>query len=354
MSTESAPISHWLTPESMNEQLHVLAAFTLVLCGITIWEFACHLPFDLQILAGRRKFQWPMILYFICRWSMVLHVFSFAININTTTEIPCQGVVLLSNVTDMLGTVTSSAILALRSHAIWGRDRRVGGMLLALLCVQIGSWAATFYFTHSVWEPHGNFCRIVTSTPTSLLIACFSFTMTLDFVILALAVYRLWPERGSGGIASLLLKDGMGSFAAAFLANTVQTVLVALRLSSIMNLMCVSFALVVSSIAATTVYRRIVRTPERLAKRREESHRRAGLIPGVSLPQFAPPPSDIGLESATNFGLRGNTTGRTSTLPPLEEWQEGSDDLSDKRPIDDIESAEKGLAHAKIPVRESW
>lgn len=45
----------------------------------------------------------------------------------------------------MLGTVSSSAILALRSHAIWGRDVRVGALLSILLLTQAGLWGSSAY-----------------------------------------------------------------------------------------------------------------------------------------------------------------------------------------------------------------
>jgi hypothetical protein len=96
------------------------------------------------------------LLYFACRISMVLHIAFFALNLNTLYEIPCQGVIWVSKgacthsclrtltrvhaVTDMTGTVSASAILALRSHAVWGRHRVVGAVLLAGLLAQLALW----------------------------------------------------------------------------------------------------------------------------------------------------------------------------------------------------------------------
>jgi hypothetical protein len=44
------------------------------------------------------------------------------------------------------------------------------------------------------------------SRVTNLLLA-----MAYDFIILVLAAYPLWPERGYGGISTLLLRDGIVS-----------------------------------------------------------------------------------------------------------------------------------------------
>lgn len=90
-----------------------------------------------------------------------------------------------------------------------------------------------------------------------------------------------------------------------------------------MNLMCVPFALVTSCIAATTVFRRTSKSPERLAKRRDESFRRAGLHTGATLPQFAPPPSRRStLDYGSHFNSHELSSMSLQTLPPLMEWEE--------------------------------
>jgi hypothetical protein len=42
--------------------LGIWSSFSLVLCGVAAWEFLLHLPFDISILAGKRKFKWPMVI----------------------------------------------------------------------------------------------------------------------------------------------------------------------------------------------------------------------------------------------------------------------------------------------------
>jgi hypothetical protein len=115
--------------------------------------------------------------------------------------------------------------------------------------------------------------------------------------------------------------------------------MIALRLSPVMNLMCLPFALVTSAIAATTVFRRIANSPERLAQERHESYRRGGAISGASLPVFASPPSKESQQGSVNgyeygydLSTQGHGTTAASTLPPLLEWEDGSEITSDKYP----------------------
>jgi hypothetical protein len=99
--------------------------------------------------------------------------------------------------------------------------------------------------------------------------------MAFDFVILALCTFRLYTSRRSSSLAKLLFRDGIvsfflywllaahlnrflqGYFCAAFGANLVQTVFAALKLNPVMNIIALPFALVVSVIAATTVFRNV-------------------------------------------------------------------------------------------------
>jgi hypothetical protein len=109
--------------------------------------------------------------------------------------------------------------------------------------------------------------------------------MVFDLLILLLAVISLWPGRGRNGISTLLLRDGIGYFSAAALANGVQTLFAALGLSPVMNLFFLPFALVVSALAATTVFRNVL-----MAARVDTPMNGtavSGTHTGASLPRFA-------------------------------------------------------------------
>lgn len=99
--------------------------------------------------------------------------------------------------------------------------------------------------------------------------------MVYDLVILILCTVRLRASSRHGGISTLLLRDGIvcplpfvlstpthaeflkGYFCAAFAANLIQSVFAALQLNPVMNILCLPFALVVSVLAATTVFRHV-------------------------------------------------------------------------------------------------
>jgi hypothetical protein len=63
----------------------------------------------------------------------------------------------------------------------------------------------------------------------------------------------------------------------------VQAVLAALRLSPVMNIMCLPFALVVSTISAAIVFRHVLVTPDGWGRTAR------GVATGATLPRFARP-----------------------------------------------------------------
>ncbi|KAK7441001.1 hypothetical protein VKT23_016782 [Stygiomarasmius scandens] len=81
--------------------------------------------------------------------------------------------------------------------------------------------------------------------------------MAFDFIVLLLCAIKLHLSRISSTIGTILLRDGIAYFFAAFGANLLQTIFAALTLNPVMNIIALPFALVVSVIAATTIFRHV-------------------------------------------------------------------------------------------------
>jgi len=188
---------------------------------------------------------------------MLIHIYAYCVNLNAISEINCDTVVWMSKITDMIGTCTSTMILALRTTAVWHQKKYITFPLLGLCAVQLILWGQTMRYSHSVWNPQRKVCQIEQTSPVPLLIGVWGYTMTVDFTVLCLATHKLWRSREHGGIGALLLLDGIGYFAAAFTSNLVQLTLAGMSLNPIMNIIAVPFTLVVSVIAATTVFRHV-------------------------------------------------------------------------------------------------
>ncbi|KAF6757765.1 hypothetical protein DFP72DRAFT_1168090 [Ephemerocybe angulata] len=250
---------NWMDPQEIARDSRIYGAFTLVLCGVAAWDVLGTSLFDVSIIRGKRPWRWPMVLYFVCRICMLLHIFAMAVNLNAISEIPCQQVTWISKVSDAIGTCCTSLILILRTRAVWHQDIKITIALFAGFAGQIAVWCQTFRYSRAKWNPQRNVCAVVSTAPRPVLVAVFAYTMAFDLLILLLCTYKLYSGHGkrNGSLAKLLLRDGIGYFVAAFGANLVQMVFAVLQLNPVMNIMCLPFALVVSVIAATTVFRNV-------------------------------------------------------------------------------------------------
>ncbi|KAG8926127.1 hypothetical protein FRC03_008486 [Tulasnella sp. 419] len=248
---------NWYDQKEIIKDTKIYAAWVLVLAGVAAWDVLSTFGFDWSIIRGKRKWRWPMVLYFICRLCLILHIFAFAFNLNAISKIPCQEVVWISKVTDAVGTCCSSIILLLRTVAVWHGKKYILFPLIAMSVAQIILWCQTFRYSVSVWSDQRQGCQVVRTAPIGLIVAVFSYTMAFDFVIMVLCTFRLYKSRNHGGIGALLFRDGIAYFIAAFAANLLQATMAGLGLNPVMNIICLPFALVVSAIAATRVFRHV-------------------------------------------------------------------------------------------------
>ncbi|KXN91439.1 hypothetical protein AN958_00701 [Leucoagaricus sp. SymC.cos] len=233
----------WHDSAEIARDSRVYAAFVLVLSGVAAWDVIRTIDFDFSIVRGKRPWRWTMLMYFVVRICMILHIFAMAVNLNAIDEIPCQGVTWISKVTDAIGTCCSSLILVLRTRAVWHRDFKITVGLGLLFCGQIAIWCQTFRYSIARWDPTRKCSHIV--------------AMAFDLIILILCAFRLCRNRRTSGLSALLLRDGILYFCAVFCANLVQMIMACLVLNPVLNIIALPFALVVSAIAATTVFRNV-------------------------------------------------------------------------------------------------
>ncbi|KAG8772572.1 hypothetical protein FRC16_005639 [Serendipita sp. 398] len=73
-----------------------------------------------------------------------------------------------------------------------------------------------------------------------------------------MTIVKLWSWRSQGGISRLLLENGVAYFVFATTGNLVQAVLPALNLSGLMNVVFLPVAMMISVIASTRVYIRLL------------------------------------------------------------------------------------------------
>ncbi|KAG8883365.1 RNA helicase required for poly(A+) mRNA export [Tulasnella sp. 332] len=245
----------WHSSAELNKDAAIYAKWVLVLAGVAVWSILSNLPFDWKIISRRLEWKWPMILYFFCRICMVLHIFAFAVNLNAIQEVPCQRLMWICKVTGAFGICGATIILVLRVSNVWEHQKTVWIPLACLCAGQAALWFTTFHYSISRWNPATRKCQVVATSPIGLIVSVFYYTSILNLGMTFVAFFRLYNPKHRAGPIRVFFRENLAYFLASFGVNFLQAVFASLGLNAVMDIISVPFAVVISVIAATAVFR---------------------------------------------------------------------------------------------------
>ncbi|CUA73382.1 hypothetical protein RSOLAG22IIIB_05272 [Rhizoctonia solani] len=249
---------NWSDPATIMAQAAVFAQLLWVLLGIIGWEYITTLDFEYRTIKKWKEFKWPLVFYFMCRYSILLALIVLNVINNTKTEINCQAMYTLAQFLGNVSIGTTSNLLMFRAIAIWSRSIWV---VAPLLLVALGHWAILLHgiiAVRATWNATVGVC-VVTGTSNIFLRLLYNYTMAFDLLVLILSVaglLRAGHGRGSG-LWSLLFKDGIAYFTVAFIGNLIAAIFAILHLNPAMDIMFTVPAAVFSAIVAMRCVRRL-------------------------------------------------------------------------------------------------
>jgi len=211
--------------------------------------------FDYAFLSGKRKFRWPLIFYFTGRYSLIAAMIGIIVALNATTQLNCQSLYTYNQCLGNIALGMASVNLSLRTVAVWGRKWYIIGTLVA---ISLGHWSLLLHgiLVAAAWVP-GQGC-VITSTDSKILSASFIYSMAFDFIVLVLTASKLIRPTGTTSqLVNMIFADGLVYFIVAFLANLLATVFMVLNLNPVMSIIANVPAVVISTIAASRVVRRL-------------------------------------------------------------------------------------------------
>ncbi|KAL0574389.1 hypothetical protein V5O48_007564 [Marasmius crinis-equi] len=247
----------WKSPETLTDNAMAFGRFLHVLLGIYAWEWATSLDFDLMFLLGRKQFRWPLIFYFYGRYAMLLGLIGFVVALDVRDPIDCQALFQFLSVVGNSALGVATINLALRTIAVWSRDKYIIGGLSILIAGQFAIIIRSMFNVTAMFVP-GNGC-VTLSTQSDIFAAMYITTMGIDFIILLLTSYKIiMGNRGAhSGVVRLLFKDGLAYFGVAFLGNLIAVIFSLLSLNPVMSLIADIPATTFATIAACRVVRRL-------------------------------------------------------------------------------------------------
>ncbi|KAF9531432.1 hypothetical protein CPB83DRAFT_104724 [Crepidotus variabilis] len=186
---------------SVANQRNIFLRLLYAMLGFYWCEWASSLRFDLDFLTGKRKFKWPLIFYYLCRYIPFVH---FAILPRMLNEgswplrfnphhIDCRPLYSILHVVGHGSVALASNNLALRVMALWPGNYYIRFALWSMI---LGQWAIIISAAPLVQlglsvypvgptECHGWFVYIPGNS------RAFAYALGLDLLILGLTLYKL-------------------------------------------------------------------------------------------------------------------------------------------------------------------
>ncbi|EJD53921.1 hypothetical protein AURDEDRAFT_52417 [Auricularia subglabra TFB-10046 SS5] len=247
---------NWSSPEEIARAADAFSKLIFILFGVYTWELLTTMRVEIGLLNGTRKLQWPLIFYFLLRYSLFFALTGLIIALSVKSEIDCQALYTFVQWAGNTSIATASTCLMLRTIAVWERKLY---MALPLIALSLGQWAILLHSVVSVrasWIPEMNTCVVVGNSPVMLNIVFF-YTMSFDFIILCATCVGLLLSSSRSSLWNRIFNDGIIYFFVTFSANLVPAVLNILNLNPVMNVISAVPAAVVATIAATRAVRRL-------------------------------------------------------------------------------------------------
>ncbi|KAF5387597.1 hypothetical protein D9615_000197 [Tricholomella constricta] len=260
---------NWSDPQEIAKDSEIFSKLIIALFGVYVWELFMTCDFEWSLLSKKRKFRWPLVFFFLCRYCMLFAFVGLIISLNITTsvrtndnfsrhpanvppsmKIDCGALYTFNSWTGNMTILCASTSLMLRTIALWERQRPII-VSLGVLC--LAHWALlyrTMFIVTAAWDDNIGAC-IVTATNPSLLNTTFFFTMGFDLIILIFTAIALLKKHSARtDLWKLLFHDGLVYFLISFSTNCIPAVLNVLNLNTPMNVIATIPAATITSIAA--------------------------------------------------------------------------------------------------------
>ncbi|KAJ7349874.1 hypothetical protein DFH08DRAFT_1079162 [Mycena albidolilacea] len=246
----------WSSQAELATDAGIFVKLNHALLGVYAWEWLISLPFDWEVLTGRKPFRWPLAFYFANRYLLLAAMIGITVALDSTKEMNCQAIYAFNQFAGDAAVGLASINLSLRTLAIWSQN---GWIKILLIVIILGHWSLILQgvLLKAHWDDQAATC-VITSSNSTILAATFTYSMGFDLLVFLLNAYKLGINRkGKSKLSKMIFTDGLIFFFIAFLANLAATIFMFLNLNSIMTIIFNVPAAMASTIVATRAVRRL-------------------------------------------------------------------------------------------------
>ncbi|KDQ64813.1 hypothetical protein JAAARDRAFT_116772 [Jaapia argillacea MUCL 33604] len=242
---------NWSDPAEIQKDGDVFTKLMFSLFGVYVWELFITSGFEWSLITGKRKFKWPMVVFFfLCRYCILWALIGLCVLSIYSLLILDQALYTFNSWCGNMTILSASTSLMLRTVALWERRWKI---VVPVGILSLGQWALLWYgmfIVKAEWVPSANACVVVKNNHVFLNIVFF-YTMAFDCIILLLTTAALMRQTSRSGLWDLLFRDGLVYFLVTFTCNCLPAVLNVLNLNVIMDVVAT-----VSAPGVSTPFRR--------------------------------------------------------------------------------------------------
>ncbi|TCD62188.1 hypothetical protein EIP91_007246 [Steccherinum ochraceum] len=167
---------------------------------VYVWEFIVSLDFDWSFINRQKRFTWPMIPYFGCRYLALVSVVMLApLDICCSSASACAAYNVIQILTCYVSGVFAGIILVVRAMGAWSFDRRV---VIPLILLIIGHWILILFHISLIGYvdthlPETLNLDLVSTLNFAWILLVPSYALAIDIAVFSLTLYKLWYAQTS-------------------------------------------------------------------------------------------------------------------------------------------------------------
>ncbi|KAF9531322.1 hypothetical protein CPB83DRAFT_786620 [Crepidotus variabilis] len=239
-------MTDWNSIQELTKDVNAIYKMAYVLLGLYTWEWWTSLELELDLLAGRKNFKWPMLFYFPCRYLPFLYLGSFLSQAEGTRHpVQCGAIYGITLFSGIGSAAFASFNLSLRTLALWQNN---GYMKILVFAVFLGRWSLVGvlapYSFNATWTKGVGCIQGKPNLRGNIILHIYTFVF--DLLFFGLAVYKIigdgttkisFPPRRqeqTGRVAYVLFNQGISYFTITSILNLISVVFYIINLNMAM------------------------------------------------------------------------------------------------------------------------
>lgn len=200
-------------------------AIYYIVFGMFLWDYFATIWLELYFIVGKLKLRWPMIPYFLARYSALGFTLTGLLFQMSRKYLDCDALLSGNVILGKIAVTSASVNVLVRTAIIWSYRWYIVyplGMLVSgqVIIACIGFWQRSVLVT---WNNDLQMCNIQPISQDTNLGIFASYALCVDCIIVSLTIIGLRKFDSKSNFTGVLIRQGIGFFLLVLLFQTFVT-----------------------------------------------------------------------------------------------------------------------------------